>query len=126
MRWGRYWNPGKQVAERARLIADRLGETRQKIYRSVQGEPPLPPSLIRQYEDHELRISDGGFYLSVELDFNGEWVEVFRCLGRLSLEVTRYNYSADWVGALNELWADLKSKERRAQRARFENLDREP
>lgn len=122
-KWLRLRLPSAPIAKRAKFVVQELGEYYSKTYPHKPGQlPPIPPEDGRQYEDELLRItwSDRG---DVKVYFNLDegWFEVFHSLR--GGDVVRFNYGDEWVEALNDLYVDLKSKEKRAEKARFQDVD---
>lgn len=129
----------EKVGRAALRVAQELGEEYvpepPKLKRTLPGKPPepMPPPFSGDcylYEDDHLsldvRISVNLVMFAAQANvkikafIDDEWREVFSCY---SQGHSRYNYG-EWVGDLFDIARELDSKERRAEKAKHQPLER--
>ncbi len=100
----------------------------QKTKRSANGRewlPPTPAEYGYRYEDSDLHLEESASRLSLEESefhsrrafWNGQAVFSYR-----HGEAVRFNYGEEWVRAIHDLHTDMLSKQRRAARARRQDV----
>lgn len=120
------WRAGRQarrIADQAAEIARAWGEDWHEDWKYAKPGDLLPiaaPQWGDRYEDDLLCITRTEWL--VRIAFEGKPVLVVDRHGLR--EVRRFNYGAEWVEHVHSLYADLRSKQARAERARFEALDK--